>query len=188
MEIAFLVAAGAGGTVLVCQFLLGLLGLGSDHDVDHDHGTDHGPDHHDHGSGSNWFAGLITLRTITAGLTFFGLGGMTALYTGATELVAFAVAAACGVAALAIVAQFMKALKRLKSDGSVRIDRTIGAPAVVYLAIPANDAGPGKVTVTVQKRTVEYAAFTKSPTALPTGAKVRVVAVRGAAAVEVEGE
>jgi len=160
--------------------------MGSDHDIDHDHGTDHDNDHHDHGSGTNWFAGLITLRTITAGLTFFGLSGMTALHSGTRELVAFAIAAACGFAAVAIVGQLMKALKRLKSDGSVRIDRTIGEEAVVYLAIPANDEGPGKVTVTVQKRTMEYTAYTKSPTALPTGSTVRVVAIRGPAAVEVE--
>jgi hypothetical protein len=55
----------------------------------------------------------------------------------------------------------------------------------VYVPIPAGNAGPGKVTVTVQKRTVEYAAYTAAE-ALPTGARVRVVAVRGPNAVEVE--
>ena len=183
VETAFLVCAGAGGTVLVCQFLLGVLGLGADHDIDHDHDVGHD---NDHSSSLNWFAGLITLRSVTSGLTFFGLAGMTALYSGANQVMAFSAALAGGGLALAIVAQIMKGLKKLKSDGAVRIERTIGVDAVVYLAVPPNDEGPGKVTVVVQKRTMEYTAFTKHPTALPTGSRVRVTAVRGPSSVEVE--
>jgi membrane protein implicated in regulation of membrane protease activity len=178
VDTAFLVCAVAGGTVLVLQFLAGLIGLGSDHDVDHDHDADH-----DHGT--SWFAGLITLRSVTAGLTFFGLAGMVAVSRGADEPTALVVAAAGGLVALYAVAQVMQGLKRLADDGTVRVERAVGRTGTVYVPVPAGNVGPGKVTLTLQKRTVEYAAYTAAGP-LPTGAKVRVVAVRGPAAVEVE--
>lgn len=183
METVFLVCAAVGGTVLVLQFALGLLGLASDHDVDHGHDHDHGAG--DHSDGTDWFAGLFTVRSVTAGLTFFGLSGMVALSRGADELTALAVAAFGGAFALYAVAQIMHGLKRLGDDGTARIEHAVGETGTVYVPIPAGNAGPGKVTVTVQKRTVEYAAYTAAE-ALPTGARVRVVAVRGPNAVEVE--
>ena len=75
METVFLVCAAVGGTVLVLQFALGLLGLASDHDVDHEHADWAG----DHADATVWFVGLFTLRSVVAGLTFFGLSGMVAL-------------------------------------------------------------------------------------------------------------
>ncbi len=75
----------------------------------------------------------------------------------------------------------MQGLKRLADDGAVRVGRT----GTVTVPVPAGNAGPGKVALTLQKRTVEHAASTTAGP-LPTGAKVRVVAVRGPAAVEVE--
>src|SRR5262245_2950988 len=88
MEHFYLVCAALGGTLLVCQFVMGLLGFGGQHEFgggDHDLGVDHevgGHDaHHDaaHDSSHAWFVGLLTFRTIAAALTFFGLGGWLAL-------------------------------------------------------------------------------------------------------------
>jgi hypothetical protein len=186
VETVFLVCAAVGGTVLVLQFALGLLGVGSDHGGDHglDH-ADHGGDYVDHIDGTSWFAGLFTFRSVTAGLTFFGLAGMVALSRRADELTALAVAALGGGFALYAVAQIMKGIMRLSDDGTARVDRAVGATGTVYVPIPGGNAGPGKVTVTVQRRTVEYAAYTAAD-GLPTGTRVRVVAVRGPNAVDVE--
>lgn len=186
MQTVFLVATIAGGIVLVLQFLAGTLGMLGETDLDHDHPDGGDRDHdHDH-AGVSWFAGLITFRSITAGLTFFGLGGMTALYANADDLVATVSAFLSGLAALVLVAQIMKGLRRLRADGSAKIERSIGQEATVYLQIPANNAGPGKVTVVVQKRTMEYAAYTHGGQTLPTGSKVRIIAVRNPSTVEVE--
>jgi membrane protein implicated in regulation of membrane protease activity len=182
VETVFLVCAGTGGTVLVLQFALGLLGLGSDHDLDHDHDHDTG---HDHAVGTGWFAGLLTFRSVTAGLTFFGLSGMVALSRGANELTALAVAVLGGGFALYAVAQILLGLKRLGDDGTARVEQALGETGTVYVPVPGGNTGPGKVTVTVQKRTMEYAAYTAAG-ALPTGTRVRVTAIRGPNAVEVE--
>ena len=69
-----------------------------------------------------------------------------------------------------------------RRDG--RIANAIGKTAEVYLTIPAHRAGKGKITVTVQNRTMEYEAETEFD-ALPTGSSVQIVAVVGDDAVAV---
>jgi len=168
METAFLVCAITGGTLSVCLLVAGMLGFGADHDVDADTDadanldSDHGADH------GNGFLGLLTVRTVTAALLFFGLGGLTTLYYGMTEPAAFAPAFAAGAVALYAVATLMKSLARLQADGTARVERAVGCAGTVYLRIPGANAGPGKVHLTLQNRTVEYQAVTPG-TELPTG-------------------
>lgn len=206
MTTLFLISAALGGTIFVCQFLLGLAGLGDHHDlggdgVDFDHGFeagghdvgDHDASGHDGGhdhelgdeSATSWFVGVLSFRTIVAGMTFFGLAGLAADAHGAHPAGSLAIAIASGVTALYAVAWTMRALSRLRADGTVRIENTVGTTGVVYLAIPGYQGGKGKVTVTVQNRTMEYEAVTNR-TALPTGATVRVVAVVDSETVAVE--
>ena len=178
----YLFCAIGGGTLLVCQFLLGLLGMGhhdaGGHDLHHDAHTGD----HDHGS---WFVGVLSFRSLVAGVTAFGLAGMTATVNiGLEPLPAFALALAGGVGVLYLVAYLMRMLHRLKSDGTARIERAVGQPATVYLTIPAAKAGVGKVTLSLQNRTVEYQAMTPHQQ-LPTGAKVVVTGVLGPDTVEV---
>jgi hypothetical protein len=186
-----------GATLMVGQILLGILGLGhhgdgADHDFHdtggHDgHGDSHDADDHQHGHESyvTWFASVLTVRALIAALTFFGLVGLAGTQRwpeeGATTLV---VAVAGAVGALLLVASLMRTLHKLKADGTVHIDRTIGKNGTVYLTIPGWRAGVGKVTVTVQNRTMEYQAVT-THNELPTGAKVVVTAVVNSDTVEV---
>lgn len=52
----------------------------------------------------------------------------------------------------------------------------MGMPVSVYLSIPGNRTGAGKVTIKIENRTMEYSAATRGD-ALPTGAHVEVVGV-----------
>ena len=177
METAFLVCAILGGTFLACQTIAGLVGHGVEHDTDadHDHGGDHG----------NGFLGMLTVRTVSAAVLFFGHGGLTSLYYGADEPTAFGLAFAAGAGALYGVATIMRSLAQLKSDGTARIERAIGRPATVYLRVPGGRSGPGKVQLLLQNRTVEYQAVTAGGE-LSTGSQVKVVAVVNSDTVEVE--
>lgn len=190
MSTLFLVCAAFGGTLLICQFVAGLLGIGADHDVDtdsgdlagdHDLDTDH--EHADHVS--NWFFGLLTFRSIVSALLFFGLGGLSAGYYGLERMAQMGVAVASGLAALYIVASIMNFFKRLRHDGAIRIKKAIGQTGTVYLRIPAENSGMGKVTLNMQNRTVELDAYT-AHAELPTGTPIVVVAVRGPDCVEVQ--
>lgn len=194
-ETFFLVCAIVGCTLLLCQFLFGLIGMGDHHDAaggDHDfhdagshdaHG-DHG--HHGDQSGHHsWFVGVLTFRSVVAALTFFGLAGLTATVNFNQDPPrAMALALAAGAAALFGVAYLMRGLHRLRADGTARIERAVGSNGTVYLTIPAQKAGAGKVTLKLQNRTVEYQAVTPNQQ-LPTGAKIVVTAVLGPDTVEV---
>jgi hypothetical protein len=196
-ETFFLVCAIVGGTLLLCQFLMSLIGFGDHHDAGGDHdfhdagGHDaHGDhadqsDHHDQAAHHSWFVGVLTFRSLVAALTFFGLAGLSAtvnFHQDPPQAIALALAA--GAAALFGVAYMMKSLHRLKADGTVRIERAVGTNGTVYLTIPGEKAGAGKVTLKLQNRTVEYQAVTPKQQ-LPTGAKVVVTAVLGPDTVEV---
>src|SRR5262249_6132113 len=100
METFFLVCAALGGTVLILQSVAGMLGLGH-HDTDHSFGE---VGDHD----GNWFLGALSVRTVAAALTFFGLGGLTAAYYGASEPATLGVAVGSGIAAFYAVALLMQ--------------------------------------------------------------------------------
>ncbi len=204
MEQFYLLCAILGGTVFAGQFLLSLVGLAGDHEFSGDTGGDHfdgdgdhadGGGHeagadahhggaHGHEAAHSWFIRVLSIRTVVAGLTFFGLGGLAANASGTRPIGSFAVAAACGFTALYLVGWAMRTLMRLRADGTVHIENAVGQPAVVYLTIPGHQAGKGQITVTVQNRTMEYEAETEHE-ALATGATVQVVAVAGPETVEV---
>jgi len=183
METVFLVCAAVGGTLLVCQFVLGLFGLGH-HDFGHDHAFEHDHDHGTHEDNESWYVGILTFRALVAALTFFGLGGMVASRQTEDTALPLGVAALSGAAALFVVGWIMKLLLRLKADGTLRIDRAVGTTGTVYLSVPGNNSGAGKVTVKLQSRTVEYQAVTRQD-ALATGTPIQVVAVVGPDTVEV---
>jgi serine/threonine protein kinase len=199
LETFYLVCALLGGTILICQFLLSLLGLGDHHEAgDHDfhvadshdfHDAHDSHDSHDshegtHESHAAWYAGMFTFRTLVAALTFYGLAGRAAAATGMHPAQTVGVALAAGGAALFLVAWMVRSLYQLRSEGTVRSSRAIGKIGSVYLPIPAAKAGLGKIHLKLQNRTVEYQAVT-SQAALPVGAEVMVVAIISSDTVEV---
>lgn len=187
-----------GGTVMVCQFLLTLIGIGGDgdfaddlsdvpHDVStdgaHDDGAHHGDQTGEHHS-TNWLFGVLTFRTVIAAITFFGLAGLGSLRGGMQSLPAFAIALAAGAGALLGVHWILSQLHRLQDDGTVRIGRAVGKKGVVYLTVPPNKTGAGKVHLNLQNRTVEYLAMTAHDR-IPSGTPVVVTDVLGPDTVEV---
>lgn len=181
MDTAFLICVILGATLLLCELAAGMFGFGHDADTDTDTDTDA-----DHGDGhGNGLFGMLSVRTATAAILFFGLGGQTARYYGADDLPAFGVAVGSGALALYLVAMAMRSLKNLKADGTARIDRAIGCTGTVYLRVPGARGGAGKVHLALQNRTVEYQAVTTGEE-IPTGKPVKVVAVVNADTVEVE--
>jgi hypothetical protein len=201
----FLICATIGGTVLVCQFVLALVGFGADdlgdglpHDVPHDfhgdsthaHGPGPDPELGDnavgHGNFSTWLFSVLSFKTVTAALAFFGLAGCAANSAGVSPAGQVIIALAAGFGAMYGVHWIMKSLFRLSEDNTIRLDRSVGKEGTVYLTIPADRQGVGKVQFKLQNRLVDYPAITGHDEPLKTGAKIRVVAVVGASTVEVE--
>lgn len=202
MTTLFLVCAVAGGVVLLVQVGLLLVGFGAegldvdmpddiadglDVDVDIDlDAADAVDDVGEIGHAHTLSAfRVLSLRTVVAALTFFGLGGLAAQAAGAQTIMALAVAVAAGGVAMYAVFWTMQGMKKLQAEGTVRIHRAVGRPATVYLRIPAEKSGTGKIQFNLQNRTMEYLAITPGEE-LPTGAKVVVTSVITSDTVEVE--
>jgi membrane protein implicated in regulation of membrane protease activity len=169
-----------GGTLFLLQFLISLLGFGG-HDAGGHMGVHHGGgDAH----GSSWLMGMFSFRAVVAALTAFGIGGLAAHGSGASPLLSLACAVGCAVASMLIVAIMTSSMRHLEDDGTVRIQQAVGRTGTVYLTIPAEKSGTGKVTLSLQNRTVEFSAITPRQ-ALPTGTKIVVTAVLGTDTVEV---
>jgi hypothetical protein len=180
MQTFFLACAILGGAVLIVQLLLGVFGIVHDGiDAPHDVAGHHGAY-----SQTSDGLHLLSVRALSAGLGFFGIGGMAGLATGWGLLAAIPLGAALGFGAMIATALMTRWMLSLEDDGSVSIDGAVGSTGTVYLAIPGERKGAGKVLLTLQNRTVEYQAVT-SQGALPTGASVLVVDVVGPDTVDV---
>jgi len=198
MATVFLVCAAAGGTILVLQLLLALVGLGGhsfDVDVPHDFSGDFHVDHpgdvdqaeHGGSHGATSLFRILSFRAVVAALTFFGLTGLATQSAGAPTPVVLVVAIAAGIVAMFIVYWMMQGLRELRADGTVRIQGAVGQHGNVYLRIPANRSGGGKIQISLQDRTMEYQAVTSGPE-LPTGAKIVVVGIVNPTTLDVQAE
>jgi hypothetical protein len=194
-------AALIGGTCLAVQFVLMLLGIGDGDDAfEGSHGADcagshagheggmeghsghgHGPLGGDHATGpatahptGNWFYEMLSLRTISAAVTFFGLTGKTALARGMHPMPALIISVIAGYGALVAVYWLFKQVFRLQNAGNENVRLAIGLPATVYVPIPGARAGVGKVMFRLQDRVVEYQAVTDHADRLATGENVVV--------------
>ncbi len=196
MGTLYVLCATVGGTILVVQTALLALGAGHDADTDvdpgdlHDGSLDHGSGHgpaHDHGDahGADSFLRLISFKTLVAFVTFFGLAGLASQQAGYASIPTLGVAVASGSVGLYAVAYLMAAMSKLQSKGNLDVRNAVGQSAKVYLRVPSERSGRGKVTVSVQGRRVELKAVTSGPE-IPTGAEVRVVGTASSDTLEVE--
>jgi membrane protein implicated in regulation of membrane protease activity len=197
MGTLFLIAAVVGGTILVCQFALTLLGLGHDggglgHHMGGDfqgdahvggvfHGDHAGSSHADsneHADSTHVFS-VISFRTLVAAVAFFGVSGKAAESAGYAPSTSFILALIVGAMAMYGMYWLMRVIAGLNSSGNERIGNAVGRQATVYLRIPATRSGAGKVQLSMQNRIVEYQAFTDEPETLQSGESVEVVDVAG---------
>jgi membrane protein implicated in regulation of membrane protease activity len=200
MFYVFVICATIGGTVLVFQFVLTMIGLGgeafdldmpdgdADVDLDFDADVDTGSDMdagHDGHVGSSWLFGVISFRTMVAAVAFFGLAGLTAQSAEASPAATLLTAVAAGAAAMYGVYWIMRGLNSLNSEGTPRISQAVNRYGTVYTTIPANKGGSGKIQINVRNQTMEYLAMTSGEKLSP-GSKVVVVDVITPTTVAVE--
>jgi membrane protein implicated in regulation of membrane protease activity len=175
----FIACAVLGGGVVVAQLILGSFGGDHGDGGGHDHdfgGHDHDVGSHDH-SGAHATAGLnlLNVRAFASGFMMFGLGGLLGLEL-SLGLLSFVIALALGLVAHVSTAYVMRAMLGFDQDRTIKLEHAIGGPGVVYLTIPAERSGEGKVHVTVGERLIECRAVTPNH-AIPTGTPVMVVDV-----------
>jgi membrane protein implicated in regulation of membrane protease activity len=164
-------AIGAFGfLVLIGMLVLGDV-FGGDHDIGgHDTGLDHGDA--DFGGPS-----LVSVRTMAAFLTAFGVGGVVGRYYGLSHPAASGLGIVAGIVMAGIVYQFAKLLYSQQASSEVRLTTLVGRTAEVSVAIPAG--GVGQITLSVGGERSDHIARAATDQPVPRGAEVVITALRG---------
>jgi len=76
---------------------------------------------------------------------------------------------------MVIMATIFYFMAKLADKGNVDENNAVGSNADVYLIIPAQRKGKGKISVVVQGRLMEYDALTDDGEDIPTGAQVKIL-------------
>ena len=77
------------------------------------------------------------------------------------------------------VALLIKALSKLQSDGSLNLKYALGVGGSVYITVPPQRGGRGKVNLIVQGKLEELDAVTDDELPLPFGTEVVVIGISG---------
>lgn len=152
------------------QFILSLIGLDFDTDTDLDVGSDI--------ESMDADFTVFSVRGFIAFFTFFGWAGVSVLNGGGSSLLALGVGTFAGTLAMTIVGYMMYAFSKLSDDGKV-VDPydALDTVGTVYLRIPAQSKGQGKITLNINGNLREWEAITLEGEQLPTGASVRVIEI-----------
>ena len=175
VETFFFICAVVGGFFVLMKFAMMFMGF--DHDFAHDvDGSGHGFEAHHSDSDTGFH--VLSLHGISSFLMMFGLVGL-AMYRessfGAFMLLSGAVIA--GGVSVWIIGKLFFMFNKLKSNGTISIDSTVGAQGKVYMKIPEN--GTGRVLVNAKSSLREYEASTNDGRGIDTGTPIRVIWVDG---------
>jgi len=121
---------------------------------------------------------MFTLQGIITFLMVTGWSAIASISAGAAPAMSIVVGVVLGLVAMYAVARLINASRRLTENGTLDLRNAIGESAQVYIPIPEQGAGEGKVTMYVQGRYAECTAVSQSPVLLKTGTSVRIVDVR----------
>ena len=155
--------------------------IGIDIHIDHDHSSfdadnisDHSHVHHYDAHGLR----LFTVRGIMAFLMMGSWVGFLLSRAGVNEVISTICAFASGMIALFFMAKLMQLLMNLQEDGTTNVKNALGQVGQVYIRIPGEEKGKGKVNVTVQEKLCEFDAVTEKNETIKTGEMVYITDVR----------
>ncbi len=156
--------------VFIIQMILTFTGMdnqsdmGDDIDFDGDSDIDDG------------FAGtfrLFTVRNFIIFFTVFGWTGITLYSLGLNKALTTIISVILGVIVMGIVASLFYFITKLTESGTMDIKNAIGKTGEVYIPIPKEQSGLGKIHITFQGAVRELDAMTAGE-GIPTGSMVKV--------------
>lgn len=103
-----------------------------------------------------------------SGISFYNLIANTPLLIGVSVIV--------GILFVLMFFVIIRQVQRLAEDNSFKISNTLEKTADVYLTIPGNKSGKGKILISVKGSVHELDAMTENES-IPTGAVVKVVKI-----------
>jgi membrane protein implicated in regulation of membrane protease activity len=188
IEIIYWAATIIGGTLFILRVIMMLIGGGfGDGDVDVPHDLPHDIPHDVHLDGdmhadvsgdhpsANISFKLLSVQGLTSFFMMFGLVGLALLKSNLPILVTVIGATLAGLVTVAVTGLIFSQMNRLQTEGTIRIQNTIGTEGTVYLTIPRE--GTGQVQVIVQGSLKIFDAVSKEKKMIATGERVQVAGV-----------
>lgn len=124
----------------------------------------------DHGAGVQFF----TLKNLIGFFTIMGWTGIACINLGLGGAATVLISLGAGLAMMTAMAYLFFGMSRMVQDGTLKMERAIGRTGSVYMPIPAQRNGMGKVQITVQGSLRELDALTDHTSDITTGTMVRV--------------
>lgn len=149
--------------IFVIQAIMAFIGLGTDSDADFV------PEDADEG-----FSGLFSFRNLINFLIGFGWSGILFYDSIQQKWLLQIISIAIGFVFIALFLFMYKQISKLAQDNTFNIKDCLGINCTVYLRIPANLSGKGKVQISVHGSVHEIDAVSDAPQTIPTGTKVHV--------------
>lgn len=156
--------------LLIIQLIITFAGGDADADIDSD------IDDHHHADEGGEFQ-IFTIKNFIVFFTVLGWGGLGFLEIGMSGWLSMVLASVIGFIAMLIMATILYFMSKLVDSGTLKVKNAIGRNGEVYLRIPANKNGMGKVSITVQGGLRELDAITTDAQDIPSGSLVMVVDV-----------
>ena len=122
---------------------------------------------------------MFTVRGFIAFFSIFGWSGLVMLKNQVPVGVSIFLAVIFGMLSMALVAYAFILFMKLQSNGALNINNAIGISGTVYIPIPPNRKGRGKITILVSERLSEFDAVTDEDLQISSELAVTVVAVTG---------
>ena len=118
---------------------------------------------------------LYTFRNFIDFLLGFGWTAILLKDSISSKFVLFLVSTLVGIALVALVMMLFRALAKMQQSGNIDVSKSaVGCTGKVYLTIPGERSGEGKVQITISGAVREYVALTDGD-AIKTGTPIKVV-------------
>lgn len=156
--------------ILLLLMVLSIFGGDTDTDVDTDVDADIA-------DGDTIPFQFISLKNIVAFFAVFGWSGIGFINAGMEPWLVILLSVFCGLLMMLLMATLFYLMSRLAENGTLKMNNAIGKLAEVYLRIPAERGGMGKVQLTVQGSVRTLDAITDDLDDIATASIVQVVDV-----------
>lgn len=120
---------------------------------------------------------LFSLRNIGAFLMGIGWTGVVLYSSIASKILLLVLSILVGCIFVALFFVTLKSMLKLAENNSFDINNCVNKLADVYLTIPSNKSGKGKVLISINGSVHELAAVTNEPEAIKNGKNVKVTGV-----------
>lgn len=120
---------------------------------------------------------FLSLKNIVAFFTVFGWSGIGFINAGMAPWLVVFLAAICGLLMMLAMAALFYFMSKLAENGTLKMKSAVGKLGEVYLVIPGNRGGTGKVQLNVQGSLRTLDAMTDDAAAIPTNSIIEVLDV-----------